>query len=389
MLPPSITGDVVEVHARWTAGGDRIITESSVVAADGTVVVVSQLGGTVDGVTMRQMPGPAILEAGMTVQLAVHEAPDLSATVHAVVDDVAILARPAQPDFVRTGPTKAGNYLYWESGCIFLVADPAGTKAVPPAMVAPVITSSIATWNTDTSSCSYIQVMQQDAPSGATTLEVGNDGMNILKFRDASWCRPAVDDDPARCYSDAAAGITTAVYIDDATSARDGAILDADIEINGVDFAISVDGVTASDQACLAELQNTLTHELGHLHGLEHTCVVPTDPARFDNNGSAVPACADTTDPEIVNATMYPFQDCGETTKETLEDDDIDGVCTVYPTANDPNTCVGPVSAKSGGGCNAGGGGGGGGGGAFATLGAVLGALVLVRRRRRGARDAS
>jgi hypothetical protein len=49
---------------------------------------------------------------------------------------------------------------------------------------------------------------------------------------------------------------------------------------------------------------------------------------------------------------MYPFQDCGETKKETLEADDIAAICTIYPTAKDPHSCS-PVSSGSGG-CNSG-----------------------------------
>jgi MYXO-CTERM domain-containing protein len=185
--------------------------------------------------------------------------------------------------------------------------------------------------------------------AGKQALEVnGKDAINLIKFRDISWCRPATNDTPAKCYSDSSAGITTATYIDDGGS-RDGAIVDADIEINGVNFAISVNGQTlATGKGCNAELQNTLTHELGHLHGLEHTCLAAGDPARIDDQGHAVPSCSAPNLPAtILEATMYNFQDCGETKKETLEFDDINSMCVIYPPANDPKTCA-PVVIGAG-----------------------------------------
>ena len=336
----TISGEVTDTNSHWTASGSRIITEATVQTSTGSIVV-SQLGGSVGGIGMRTFPGPPVLEPGMSVELGAHDDVDLAQQPHVVVDTVKVLS--ALPSFVRTGPTMAGHYLYWESGCIFVTVDAAGTTEIAGDGEFPIIDTSIATWNTDVASCSYIQVVSQ----GTKSMEVGNDNVNLIKFRDTSWCRPAEGDDPARCYSDSAAGITTATYVDDGTSSRDGAIVDADIEINGVNFAISVNGVTLGTAGCDAELQNTLTHELGHLHGLEHTCLAPGDPPRIDNLGNMVPECSATTDPIILNATMYNFQDCGETKKETLEADDINAICTVYPTAKDPNTCT-PVGSGSG-----------------------------------------
>jgi hypothetical protein len=344
-LALAISGQVVSVDSHWTADGSRIVSDVTIRTADGNVVV-SQLGGTADGLTMRVFDDQPLLHPGMFVAIAAHGGADLSQHMHTVIDDIRVDYDPAlsDPGFVRTGPTKAGHYLYWESGCIFLTADQTGTIAVAGQAEFPIIDASIATWNNDThtSSCSYMQVMQD--PKKAA--EVGKDNTNVLKFRDTGcqscqghWCRPAIGDDAERCYNAAAAGITTATYVDDNSSSRDGAIVDADIEINGVDFAISVAGVTSSTIPCKAELQNTLTHELGHLHGLEHTCLAPGDPARTDNNGNPVPACGGNTDPKIIDAVMFPFQDCGETKKEVLTPDDQNAICTIYPVAKDPGTC--------------------------------------------------
>jgi hypothetical protein len=173
---------------------------------------------------------------------------------------------------------------------------------------------------------------------GRRPLEVGNDNVNLIKFRDTTWGRPATGNDPPRMYSPSAAGITTVMYVHDGSS-RDGAITDADIELNGVNFAISVNGQTTGTQPCQAELQNNLTHELGHLLGLEHTCLGVGDPPRIDNQGNPVPACVGTLPAKILDATMYNFQDCSETKKETLSDDDIQAMCDIYPVARDPGTC--------------------------------------------------
>ena len=348
-----IDGDVVAVHSYWTEDGSRIVTDATVRTADGQDVVVNQPGGSVDGIGMITMPGPGILEVGMHVAVAGYTALDLSQREHVVLDSVRVIDYP--PGFVRTGPTKAGNPLYWESGCAFVTVDAAGTTALSGDQEFAIIDAAIDEWNTKTASCSYFKVVN----SGRKSVEAINDKVNVIKFRDlphlcqngmTSWGeRPATATAPANCYSPQAAGLTTAVYVDDATSARDGAIIDADIELNGVNFAISANGVTNSEQLCHAELQNTLTHELGHLHGLEHPCYVGINPNRIDNEGNPVPACGPGNPPKILDATMYNFQDCGETKKETLSDDDIQSMCVIYPKAQDPGACE-PV-AKTGGGC--------------------------------------
>jgi hypothetical protein len=352
----SIEGDVTAAHSYWTQDGSRIVTEATVHTPDGDVTV-SQLGGSADGYGMIQFPSQAVLELGMHVAVDAHHALDPAQTDHIAVDAVKVMAYP--PGYVRTGPTKAGHYLYWESGCIFVTLDSAGTKAIPGDGAFQAIDQSFDTWNNDTASCSYMKV--KDA--GKKAMEVGNDKVNIVKFRDDTWGRPAVNGDPARTYSPSAAGITTVVYVDDGTSSRDGAIVDADIEINAVNFHVTLDP-DPNDPAFPGEdnavLLNTLTHEVGHLHGLEHTCrLSDTEPERVDNNGNPVPLCSDPgLSTTITDATMYPTQVSGETTKETLSDDDTQSMCDIYPTAKDPKTCTVVSGAPSGSGDTGGGGGG-------------------------------
>jgi hypothetical protein len=393
-----IEGDVVAAHSYWTEDRSRIVTEASIHTADGRDLTVSQLGGSVDGIGMIQMPGPEILAPGMRVAVAAHGDVDLALREHIVLDSVKVMAYPA--GFVRTGPTLGGNPLHWESSCVHVTVDAAGTSALPGAAEFPVIDAAIATWNDSTSSCSSMKVTSLEREA----LEVGNDGVNLIKIRDTTWGRPAVGNDPARMYSPAAAGLTVATYVDvckdketmgckasclDAsgrcrtTSAHDGAILDADIEINDVNFAVAVHGISNTSGLCIAELQNTLTHELGHLHGLEHPCLASGDPPRVDDMGNPVPDCltvqANRSLPEnmrILEATMYNFQDCGETSKEVLSDDDIQSMCVIYP-ASAPLACEAPGSSAGGGCCSA--------SGDRTPEGALLlsGAVALLMARRR------
>ena len=343
--PMAIEGRVIDAHSRWTGDGSRIVTTATVRTATGDDVTVSQLGGSVDGLTMRTFPGPEIMVPGMRVAIAAHAAPDLAQRSQLVVDDARVLEMPA--GFVRTGPTRQGHFLFWESGCVFVTPDATGTSEVAGQTEFTAIEAAVSEWNTQTAGCSYMNIVLETPVAS----EVGRDDRNLIKFRDTSWCRPAIADDPARCYSPQAAGITTAIFVDDANSPRDGAIVDADVELNGADFAISHNGQTTGAQQCQSEITNTLTHELGHLLGLEHPCLASGDPNRVDGDGAPVPLCSTTFDPKITEATMYNFQACGETKKASLSNDDIAAVCNVYPTAKDPGVCA-PVGQASGGCCS-------------------------------------
>jgi hypothetical protein len=355
-----LEGRVVETRSRWAYGASVIASESLVVDADGDEHRVFQLGGSVDGIGMRMSHSPALLKAGDLVVLDTTSARSRSGQRFDRLERIVDLRRPQAPDsdglpegtlpFVRT-ENDSGTQLLWSSGCVLLHLASEGSNQVAGDEEVAAVERSLSEWQNQGASCSYFDLILE----GRSDAEVGFNGINLIKFREELWCRPATDSSPEVCHDDAAAGLTTLFFVDDPGSARDGEILDADIELNGVNFAISVAGESGGTAQCLADLQNTLTHELGHLIGLDHTCYVAGD-RLVDDEGNEVPLCSSPfLDGEITDATMYNFQSCGEVDKSTLEQDDIDGFCAIYPKAQAIEECK-PVDIDDGGCCSIAGG---------------------------------
>jgi hypothetical protein len=349
-----IDGLVISSQSRWS--DKRIVTESLVRQAEGRETLVTQWGGTVDGIGMIQFPGQPLLSAGDLVTLEVPARGAAGGATKAAASPLPVLAVIAlapstdpdaaetlksfdwhpPPGYVRTINSHQAP-LYWSSGCVFIAYDDRGTSHIAGDQEFAVMDAVFAQWRQSTQSCSYLTFEL----TGREPLEVGFDVKNVIKFYDTGWS-----------HGGNIAGLTTLHFVNDPNSDRNGEILDADIELNGVDFAISVDGVTlGSPLRCLSDLANTLTHEVGHLMGLEHTCRTFDDPARLDHEGSAVPLCngGDVTE-AIREATMYNNQDCGETKKATPEADDIAGVCAIYPLPAAPGECR-PAQLKRKRGC--------------------------------------
>lgn len=113
-----------------------------------------------------------------------------------------------------------------------------------------------------------------------------DENANIIVFRDDAWEE-----------SRAIIALTTVTY-----NIQTGIISDADIELNAKDYVF---GVVAKNGPDVVDLQNTLTHELGHAFGLAHS--------------------------EKIQAAMYPYSGAGETRLSTLYPDDIEGISSIYP----------------------------------------------------------
>lgn len=158
-----------------------------------------------------------------------------------------------------------------------------------------------------------------------------------------------------------------------------GEIVDADMELRGWDGEDTSSGfyftctpagspcesaeMYAATASCVAyDVANTITHEAGHVLGLDHVCI-STYAAPHDACGS------------LSEDTMAPNATVGDTNKRTLEADDSDGVCTIYPAGQ---ATVTSKAASVEGGCA------GGEGGGLSLLGLLL---LLARRSARSARN--
>jgi MYXO-CTERM domain-containing protein len=109
---------------------------------------------------------------------------------------------------------------------------------------------------------------------------------------------------------------------------RAGRIVDADTEINGYDpayqWAVLPDDPTAAASSPDVDLVAALTHELGHVVGLDHPCLLGDPvPGEKTNTGAPVPDCSDPSLPASVrDATMFPSASPGSITERTLSSDE-------------------------------------------------------------------
>ena len=287
------------------------------------------------------------------------------------------VCRPAHA-FVRY-VTDAGAPFFWATETILITAYPNGftESSMTAIQVKGAVNGAAAAWSAAQNSCTYLTLMPSFS-TDATPL-AGNDGHNSVIFRSDSWCQ--LGDDHVTCeaaYDASALAVTT-----DWANTKSGQIYDADVEVNLIDFQWA-DVLANPKLGTDMDLQNALTHEMGHLIGLDHTCynaLSTSMPRPDDDTGQPVPDCSSAS-AQVQQTTMFPSATPGDTQKRTLAPDDVDGLCTIYPVGNPPP----PPGTNVSGGCDDQGcATGGDPTGRLASL-TVVAALAMARRRRRNSR---
>lgn len=200
----------------------------------------------------------------------------------------------------RCGPNEIPKQVKWKERCISYYLHEAGSADIPTddmgrlsAEFETAIIDSFDAWHNI--SCNDLQLLY----GGQTDdFRQSADGKaNILVWRDETW---------PEGYSRTAYALTSVTY-----NAETGYLVDADIEMNGQFHTF-----TLGDQNVQIDIQNTITHEAGHFIGLDHSL--------------------------DIQATMFASAAVGETKKRSLEQDDIDGMCFIYPIQEGGRSCEPP-----------------------------------------------
>jgi len=268
---------------------------------------------------------------------------------------VVAMVMAAQPAIaaVRSTSPETGKKYFWPNRCVILdvfVSDP------PPFLTSDSVinasTKAASAWNPEKTGCGDI-ILKVSSNIGSG-FPFGADRKNTVQFYKEFWGRRNPDPRLVVSHPPDAFALTTV-----STLTATGEIIDTDVEINAVNFKWD-DLVTNSRPGeRVADLQNTLTHEFGHVLGLDHNCNDGTN--YVDTTGARAPNCASASE-SIREATMYPRVDRSDVLRRDLASDDITGLCAAYPRnlvpdqtsdidANGNRSCNGsrPIESDSGG----------------------------------------
>ncbi|NNB93608.1 matrixin family metalloprotease [Corallococcus exiguus] len=290
-------------------------------------------------------------------------------------------AAGAQQDFKRTLVPGRPLCLVWPGRDYVYHLDAAGSTRTPGDTEVVAIEAAFDAWRALSSTCSDFRFIRGE--DWSRPVEIGYDeehrfdNYNVVTFRERNCQDVAPPDDACwaeetcgnvyQCWAHGGAtiGLTTSSF-----SFKDGAVVDSDIELNAAetDFGPSFLFTTVNGPPCSGtpstdcvayDVQNTMTHEIGHVVGLDHVY--------------------------SAGSTMEATASQGETSKRVIDAGSAAGFCSAYPRGLPPTQCRIPedpglklVADGKGTGCGASAGGPG-------VAAVLLWGMALMRRGRRSA----
>jgi hypothetical protein len=345
--PVAVVGTVVSRESAWQGG---LIVTRAKVRVDRVMrgqapamVEVTTLGGRVGDIAQiasrtPSMPaGPRVaLELwpqrdGETWRLGSVLEPVASATDEAASLAIYVRATNKDSDPPCSDPFKE---VFWPIADVHWVLDEACSADVPIDECEAAVAASFQAWQDVP--CAYLAFPYDGRiPDAKIEYNASGSNLNVVKWYESEW--PGTPNQQALT-------LTT-------VGCKSGRLLDADMMLNGENATFTTSPV---DGQGLADIQNTITHETGHVAGFAHS-------------------------PDV-ESTMFETASRDETKKRDLTADDAQGLCDVYPLGHEPGK-------GGGGGCGCRAGGGEGDGALPALLAVGLAAAFAARlppwRRRR------
>jgi hypothetical protein len=228
--------------------------------------------------------------------------------------------------------TPGGAAEHWPGPCVAITVHLDALPGVTPDQARAAALAAARAWSRPAVDCTGLDIALSFAEGPAP--RTANDGQAVIGARTDPWCTESA---PARECASPSAVAATSVFARD----RDGVVMDADIQLNTVNFTWSVADQPAADTE-QQDLQAALTHELGHVLGFQHPCWSGFGPRANDDRGQPVPDCYDAPD-DVQTSVMFPSTTPGDVSRRILSADDRRGVCATYPPP--AVTCPAPPAA--------------------------------------------